>query len=145
MSSGGGDGVSNFPANPWAGAPGGADGSGGGADGGGGDMAGPSVASAGQEACEALEFDARLRNVDAGELARVSEGDILAVVYQDEPARMVAVLRHLPGGGPAATPVGALLDRLQELLPCLALLEFEAQVKHLDGGNTRVHVRPAST
>ena len=138
MSGGGGDGVSNFPANPWAGAPGGGDGPG-------GEVPGPAVTGAGREACEALEFDARLRNVDVGELAHVSEGDILAVVYQDEPARMIAALRYLPGGDLADTPVGALLDRLQELLPCLALLEFEAEVTHLDGGNTRVRVRPASS
>lgn len=146
MSGGGGDGVSNFPANAWAGAPGSgtSSGPGGGVGSSGAGVPGPSVTGAGQEACEALEFNARLRNVDATELAHVAEGNVLAVVYQEEPARMVAVFRHVPGGDLAATPVGALLDRLQELLPCLALLEFEAEVTHLDGGNTRVRVRPAS-
>lgn len=131
MSGGGGDGTSSFPADPWLGAP---DGQG---------VSGSAVSS-GQEACEALEFDARLRNVDPSELERLSTGDILAVVYQDQPARMVAMFRQLPEGGSAATPVGALLDRLQELLPCLSIVTFEAVVTELDGGNTRVHVQPQS-
>lgn len=131
MSGGGGDGVSSFPTSPWVGAPD-------------GDAASPSGTSARQEVCEALEFDARLRNVDHRELAQVSEGDVLAVVYQATPNRMVAAFRTLPSGDLAATPVGALLDRLQELLPCLAFLDFEAEVTRLDGGNTRVHVQPVT-
>ena len=130
MSGGGGDGTSNFPGgDPWLGAP---------------DGRGSSAVSSGQEACEALEFDARLRNVDPGELGHLSVDDVLTVAYQDQPARMVAVFRELPGGKLADTPVGALLDRLQELLPCLGILPFEAVVTHLDGGNTRVHVQPRS-
>lgn len=138
MSGGGGDGGSNIPRNPWAGAPETV----GGTDGGAGNA--PAV-SAQREACEALDFEARLRNVDAEELAFVSEGDVLVVAYRAEPTRIVAVSRRLPDGGIAATPVGALLDRLQELLPCLSVLEFEAEVTRLDGGNTRVQVRPAAT
>jgi hypothetical protein len=133
MSGGGGDGGSNFPSDPWTSS----------ADVGSG--AGPAASGAGQEACEALEFDARLRNVDADELAEVSEGDTLPVVYLEQPSRSVAVLRVLPDGSLSTVPVGVLLDRLQELLPCLSVLSFEAEVTHIDGGNTRVRVRPAST
>lgn len=141
VSGGGGDGGSNFPASPWVGAPTGAvDG----ADDSSAGVPGAAVSGAAREACEALHFDARLRNVDAAELAMVAEGDTLVVVYREAPARMVAVSRRLPDGSPAPTAVGALLDRLQELLPCLAVLEFEAEVTRLDGGNTRVHVRPAT-
>lgn len=141
MSGGGGDGGSNFPSNPWTSPTGGAEGS---REVGVGGVPGPSVTGAGREACEALEFEARLRNVDVGELGHVVEGDVLPVVYQDEPSRMVAVVRTLADGSPSPTPVGVLLDRLQELLPCLAVLPFEAEVTHIDGGNTRVQVRPAA-
>lgn len=136
MSGGGGDGGSNFPSDPWTDAGGADDAGSGGA---------PGQAPTGPEACEALEFETRLRNVDVGELAQVSEGEVLTVIFQEEPSRMVAAIRTLPDGSLAPIPVGVLLDRLQQLLPCLAILPFEAEVTRLDGGNTRVYVRPAST
>ncbi len=133
MSGGGGDGGSNFPSNPWTSPASG-----------GGDVSGSEAPSAGREACEALEFDARLRSVDADELALVSEGEFLRVNYQEEPSRRVAVVRVLPDGSLSQVPVGVLMDRLQELLPCLLILPFEAEVTRTDGGDTRVHVRPAT-
>jgi hypothetical protein len=132
MSGGGGDGGSSFSPNPWA-SPVNETGE-----------QGSAASGAGREACEALEFEARLRNVDADELALVSVGDVLPVVYQEEPSRRVAVLRVLPNGSRSEIPVGVLLERLQALLPCLSMLSFEAEVTHVDGGNTRVFVRPAS-
>jgi hypothetical protein len=57
-------------------------------------VTGPATTGAGQEACEALEFDVRLRNVDPGELAHISESDVLAVMNQEGPGRMVAVIRR---------------------------------------------------
>jgi hypothetical protein len=125
MSGGGGDGASSFSSNPWTSAD---------AD----ETAGATGSGAGQEACEALEFDARLRNVDDNELANVAEGDVLPVVYRGEPSRSVAVVRILPDQGLSPTPGGVLLDRLQELLTCLSILSFEAEVTRIDGGNTRV-------
>lgn len=141
MSGGGGDGGGQFPTNPWSNAPGpagGADGPGGG--GVGGPAGGPGVPDdvAGQDACEALIFTARLRNVDADELALVSVGDVLSVEYRSDPTPSVAVFR--PGSG---VQLGALAERLGELLPCLQLLEFVAEVLVVDGGNTKVEVRPA--
>ncbi|WAC92225.1 hypothetical protein [Mycobacterium sp. Aquia_213] len=133
MSGGGGDGGSHFSSNPWT-SPARE----------GGDQSDQPASSAGQEACEALQFEARLRNVDADELALVSEGDVLPVVFQEAPSRRVAVVRVQADGSLSETPVGVLLDRLSELLPCLEILSFEAEVIDIDGGNTRVLVRPAA-
>lgn len=133
MSGGGGDGGSSFPASPWSN-PAEQD-----------DTVGATPSGAGQEPCEALEFDARLRNVDDNELAQVALGDVLPVVYREEPSRSVAVVRVLPDQSLSPTPVGVLIDRLQELLACLSIVSFEAEITLIDGGNTRVHVRPASS
>ncbi|HYO86739.1 MAG TPA: hypothetical protein VES01_09845 [Dermatophilaceae bacterium] len=76
------------------------------------------------------------------ELAHVSAGDVLSVVFESNPTPHVAVFSHV-AGGLAASPVGALVERLVELLPCLEILEFEAEVLEVDGGNTKVQVRPA--
>lgn len=138
MSGGGGDGGGQFPTNPWSNAPGPsseADGSGGA-----GPAGGPSVSQgvAGQDACAALFFTARLRNVDAGELAEVAEGDVLEVEFRSDPTPSVGVFR--PG---SSAQLGALAERLGELLPCLQLRRFEAEVLVVDGGNTKVEVRAA--
>ena len=139
MSGGGGDGGGQFTTNPWPGA-----GTGGGSSvPGGGQSGGQGGGAPGQEGCEALTFEARLRNVDSSELGRVDIGDVLAVVFESSPTPHVAVFRRLHGDRLAATPVGALVERLSELLPCLEILEFEAEVLEIDGGNTRVRVRAA--
>jgi len=140
MSGGGGDGGGQFTTNPWPGA-----GTGGGPSvpGGGPAGGGQGGGAPGQEVCEALVFEARLRNVDSDELAHVNIGDVLTVVFESNPAPHVAVFRRMPDGGLAGTPVGALVERLVELLPCLEILEFESEVLEIDGGNTRVRVRPA--
>lgn len=128
MSGGGGDGGGQFSTNPWSSAPG---------------SSGVSGGVAGQEACEALVFRARLRNVDSDELVHVAVGDILKVEYRTDPTPTVAVFRYVPSGAVSTVQLGALAERLGELLPCLQLLEFEAEVLDIDGGNTKVEVRPA--
>lgn len=139
MSGGGGDGGGQFPTNPWPGAgTGGGSGDIGGGPGGGGQGSG----EPGREGCEALVFDARLRNVDPDELAHVSIGDVLTVVFEADPTPHVPVFRRV-SGGLAGTPVGALVERLAQLLPCLAIVGFEAEVLEIDGGNTKVRVRPS--
>lgn len=138
MSGGGGDGGGSFPTNPWPGAgptedaivPGGG-------------PAGTGSGAPRQESCEALVFEARLRAVDPSELARLAVGDLLTVVFESDPTPHVGVFRRLPGGRLARTPAGALVERLAQLLPCLGILEFEAELLEIDGGNTRVQVRPA--
>lgn len=138
MSGGGGDGGGQFTTNPWPGA-----GTGGGSSVLGGHPAGDDQSGAPRrEGCEALQFEARLRNVDSEELAHVSVGDVLSVVFESDPTPHVAVFRRVVEGL-ATSPVGALVERLVELLPCLEILEFEAEVLAVDGGNTRVRVRSA--
>lgn len=141
MSGGGGDGGGQFPTNPWSNAPGPsgtADGPGSGGVGGPAGGPGAPGGGVGQDACAALIFNARLRNVDFGELAEVAEGDVLGVEYRSDPTPSVGVFR--PG---SPVQLGALAERLGELLPCLQLRQFEAEVLVIDGGNTKVEVRPA--
>lgn len=138
MSGGGGDGGGQFTTNPWPGA-----GTGGGSSAQGGLPAGDGQSGSPlREGCEALQFDARLRNVNPQELAHVGVGDVLSVMFESAPTPHVALFRRI-AGGLAGAPVGALVERLVELLPCLDALEFEAEVLTVDGGNTRVRVRSA--
>ena len=80
--------------------------------------------------------------MDPDELAHVSIGDVLTVVFEADPTPHVPVFRRV-SGGLAGTPVGALVERLAQLLPCLAIVGFEAEVLEIDGGNTKVRVRPS--
>lgn len=104
-----------------------------------GDPAGS--AGAGELPCARLQFDARLRSVDPVELAEVEVGDVLVVAFREEPRLVVGAYRA--GGNPmTATPVGVLLDRLSELVPCLTLRDYEAEVTSISGGHVRVMVGP---
>ncbi|MDV8008961.1 hypothetical protein [Rhodococcus sp. IEGM 1318] len=77
------------------------------------------------------------------ELVGVAEGDLLKVEYRSDPSPTVGVFRMLAGGVTSPTQLGALSERLGELLPCLKQLDFVATVDKVDGGDTRVTVRPA--
>lgn len=137
MSGGGGDGGGQFSSNPWSNAPGASgkvDGPGAGSSG----SSGVPVGAADQDTCAKLVFNARLRNVDPDELLKVTEGDVMEVEYQSAPTPSVGVFR--PG---SRAQLGALAERLTELLPCLQSRRFECEILVVDGGNTRVKVRPA--
>ncbi|MCZ1075604.1 hypothetical protein [Rhodococcus sp. A5(2022)] len=81
--------------------------------------------------------------MDADELTHVSFGDVLKVEYRTDPSPTVGVFRVMSGGVLSSKQLGALSERLSELLPCLQQLDFEAVVEKIDGGDTRVMVRPA--
>jgi hypothetical protein len=131
MSGGGGAGDTQFTRDSFASVPAGSEGFG--AAGGGSSVN-----------CAALVFVARLRNVDPDEADEIAVGDVLSVVYDPSPIPVIAVFRRLPSGGHATTAVGALLDRLGELLQCLkSSRDFEAEVQSISGGDIRVLVRPA--
>ncbi|WP_276141263.1 hypothetical protein [Rhodococcus sp. T2V] len=80
--------------------------------------------------------------MDADELTHVSVGDVLKVEYRTDPSPTVGVFRVLSGGVLSSTQLGALSERLSELLPCLQQLDFVAVVEKVAGGDTRVTVRP---
>ncbi len=133
MSGGGGAGDTQFSRDSFASVPAGSEGYG--AAGGGGALN-----------CDDLTFVARLRNVDAREADEVSVGETLVVEYVSNPVPLIAVFRRTPTGDLSATPLGALLDRLGELLQCLkATLAFEAEIQSISGGDVRVLVRPVTT
>jgi hypothetical protein len=103
---------------------------------------GSGSAGAGELACGKLRLDGRLRSVDPGELAQVEVGDVLIVALREEPRPVVGVYRS--GVDPmTGTPVGVLVDRLSELVPCLALRDYEAEVTSISGGDVRVVVAAA--
>lgn len=131
MSGGGGTGDTQFSRDSFASVPAGSEGFG--AAGGGSSIN-----------CDALEFVARLRNVDHAEADEIAVGDVLMVLFSTSPVPVIAVYRILPGGGLSPTPLGALLERLGELLQCLKTSrQFQAEVLSINGGDVRVLVRPA--
>ena len=91
--------------------------------------------------CERLEFDARLRSVDPAQLEEVDVGEVLAVALYEATRPVVGVFRLTSSSD---GPLGVLSERLSELVPCLSLLDFEADVLSITGGDVRVHVRPAA-
>lgn len=136
MSGGGGAGDTQYSRDALASVPAGSETSGTGAAGG--------TSGGGGVNCRQLEFVARLRNVDPDEADAVQVGSVLRVEERTSPRRIIAVVRVLKDGSSAPTPLGALLDRLAEVLLCLQVLEFEAEVIALNQGDVRVLVRPAS-
>lgn len=103
---------------------------------------GAGSAGAGELPCARLTFSARLRSVSAVELAEVEVGDVLSVALREEPRLVVGVYRA--GVDPmTGTPVGVLLNQLSELVPCLSLLDYDAEVTSISGGDVRVTVAPA--
>ena len=95
----------------------------------------------GELPCERLQFSARLRSVNADELAQVEVDDSLIVQIHEIPRPVVAVFRSADDA-PIGEPVGVLLNRLSELVPCLTVLPFRARVLSIDGGDVVVHVYP---
>jgi hypothetical protein len=96
------------------------------------------------DVCAQLSFDARLRSVDADAAEQLEIGEELRVTMRSTPRPAVVVYRHAQPGLAAETPVGALLDRLSELLPCLRLYDYEATVVSVNGGDVRVRVHVAA-
>lgn len=131
MSGGGGAGDTQFTRDSFASVPAGSEGFG-------------AAGSGSSVNCDALAFVARLRNVDPREADEIAVGDVLDVVYTANPIPVIAVYRRSSGASHPAVAVGALLDRLGELLQCLkSSRDFEAEVQSISGGDIRVLVRAA--
>jgi hypothetical protein len=111
---------------------------------------GPAGGDASPDPCLELRFKARLRSVDPAELELVDVGDTLRVRLFTADRPQIGVFRII-GPDPLVTadsPVGVLLDRIAELLPCLSGFTYDAEVLAIDGGDVTVHVHvsvPASS
>lgn len=93
-----------------------------------------------RDLCAQLTFEARLRSVDREEAEQLEIGEELIVTMRPGRRPAVVAFRQIQPGVPTQTPVGALLDRLSELLPCLRLYNYEAAVVSVNEGNVRVSV-----
>jgi len=96
-----------------------------------------------ETACSALRFRAGLRSVNPDELALVQVGDVLLVKLFSADRPQIGAFRVTDDGTLAQQPVGVLLERVVNLLPCLSVLDFVADVEEIDGGSVTVIVRPA--
>jgi hypothetical protein len=104
-------------------------------------------ADAAPDPCLGLNFTARLRSVNRNELDRVDVGTILQVELFQADRPQIGVFRILdtdPLPSRANEPVGVLLERIAEILPCLTTHGYEAEVMSIDGGNVHVYVHAVS-
>jgi len=98
--------------------------------------------SGSSDPCTDLRFTARLRSVDADEADLVDVGDGLVVALFNDGRPQIGAFR-ITGENPlatATTPVGVLLDRIAELVPCLQRYRYRADVTRIDGGDITVTV-----
>lgn len=103
--------------------------------GGGGDGGAYAPADTGVS-CERLKFTAPLQSVQADAVAGLSVGDTLNVGLQDGEGPAVIEVRNEAG-----QLVGALIDRIIELLRCIQQgYEYVADIESIDGGDVRVTV-----
>lgn len=95
--------------------------------------------------CSELKFTARLRSVDPGEAALVDVGTILVLDLFNTPRPQIGAFRivHAEPQQLAATPVGVLLDRIPEIVPCLNSHIYVADVTRIDGGDVTVYIHSA--
>lgn len=101
------------------------------------------LGSSEMDLCAQLSFEARLRSVERHEAEQLEIGEELLVTMRPAPRPAIVAYRQVRGGLAADVPVGALLERLSELLPCLRLYSYEATVLSVNDGDVRVRVHVA--